>query len=108
MFTPELSVFTICFYHLTKGLVNLAHGIGSIARPAVEFESRRTDPEGIVIVSAVLGLPTVGPILLQALLGEDMFLAGTIILFLGLLTVVGTLLSDLLLVLVDPRIRLEE
>ena len=63
---------------------------------------------GSVIVSAVLGLPTVGPILLQSLLGEDMFLAGTIILFLGLLTVVGTLLSDLLLVLIDPRIRLEE
>ena len=62
---------------------------------------------GSVIVSAVLSLPTVGPLLLQALLGEDMFLAGTIILFLGLLTVVGTLLSDLLLVLVDPRIRLE-
>ena len=63
---------------------------------------------GSVIVSAVLSLPTVGPVLLQALLGQDMFLAGTIILFLGLLTIVGTLLSDILLVLVDPRIRLEE
>ena len=62
---------------------------------------------GSVIVSVVLSLPTVGPILLQSLVNEDMFLAGTIILFLGLLTVVGTLLSDLLLVLVDPRIRLE-
>ena len=63
---------------------------------------------GSVIVSAVLSLPTVGPLLLQSLVNEDMFMAGTIILFLGLLTVVGTLLSDLLLVLVDPRIRLEE
>ena len=62
---------------------------------------------GSVIVSAVLSLPTVGPLLLQGLLLQDMFLAGTIILFLGLLTIVGTLLSDLLLVLVDPRIRLE-
>ena len=62
---------------------------------------------GSVIVSAVLSLPTVGPLLLQGLLLQDMFLAGTIILFLGLLTIVGTLLSDILLVLVDPRIRLE-
>ena len=63
---------------------------------------------GSVIVSVVLSLPTVGPTLLQALLSEDMFLAGTIILMLGLLTIVGTLLSDLLLVIVDPRIRLEQ
>ena len=62
---------------------------------------------GSVIVSAVLSLPTVGPLLLQALLNEDMFLAGVIILFLGLLTIIGTLLSDLLLVVIDPRIRLE-
>ena len=63
---------------------------------------------GSVIVSVVLSLPTVGPILLQSLLGEDIFLAGVIILFLGLMTILGTLISDLLLVLVDPRIRLEE
>jgi peptide/nickel transport system permease protein len=62
---------------------------------------------GSVIVSVVLNLPTVGPALLQALLVQDMFLAGTIILFLGLLTIVGTLLSDILLVIIDPRIRLE-
>jgi peptide/nickel transport system permease protein len=61
---------------------------------------------GSVIVSVVLSLPTVGPILLQSLLGEDMFLAGTIILFLGLLTIVGTLISDILLVIIDPRIRI--
>ena len=62
---------------------------------------------GSVIVSVVLNLHTVGPALLQALLVQDMFLAGTIILFLGLLTIVGTLLSDILLVIFDPRIRLE-
>ena len=62
---------------------------------------------GSVIVSAVLSLPTVGPILLQALLGEDLYLAGVIILFLGMLTIAGTLISDILLMLVDPRIRLE-
>ena len=62
---------------------------------------------GTVIVSVVLSLPTVGPVLLRALVNLDMYHAGTIILFLGLLTIVGTLLSDILQVLVDPRIRLE-
>ena len=62
---------------------------------------------GSVIVSVVLSLPTVGPILLQSTLSEDMFLAATIIMVLGFMTVVGTLISDLLLVLLDPRIRIE-
>jgi peptide/nickel transport system permease protein len=61
---------------------------------------------GSVIVSMVLSLPTVGPILLKALIAQDMFLAGTIMLMLGALTVVGTFISDLLLMWVDPRIRL--
>jgi peptide/nickel transport system permease protein len=62
---------------------------------------------GSVIVSIVLSLPTVGPLLYKALIALDMFLAGTIILLLGVLTVIGTLLSDLLLMWLDPRIRLE-
>ncbi|MDP6403548.1 MAG: ABC transporter permease, partial [SAR202 cluster bacterium] len=49
---------------------------------------------GSVIVSVVLSLPTLGPILLESLLGQDLFLASTIVLLLGLLTVIGTLLSD--------------
>lgn len=61
---------------------------------------------GTIIVSIVLGLPTVGPLLYQALLAQDMFLAGTIILLVGAMTVVGTLISDILLVWTDPRIRL--
>jgi peptide/nickel transport system permease protein len=56
----------------------------------------------------VLSLPTVGPLLLKALLAQDMFLAGTIVLLLGVMTVIGTLISDILLIWVDPRIRLEE
>lgn len=60
---------------------------------------------GSIIVSVVLSLPTVGPLLLNALLAQDMFLAGTIVLLLGALTVVGTLLSDFLLLWIDPRIR---
>jgi peptide/nickel transport system permease protein len=62
---------------------------------------------GSIIASLVLGLPTVGPLLLRALIAQDMFLAGTIVLLLGVLTVVGTFLSDLLLLWIDPRIRLE-
>ena len=61
---------------------------------------------GSVIVSVVMSLPTMGPLLLRALLSQDMFLAGTIILFLGILTIVGTLISDILLVIVDPRIKM--
>ena len=62
---------------------------------------------GSIIVSLVLSLPTVGPLLLKALIAQDMFLAGTIVLLLGLMTVIGTLLSDLVLLWIDPRIRLE-
>jgi peptide/nickel transport system permease protein len=61
---------------------------------------------GSVIISVVLSLPTVGPLLLRSLLSQDMLLASTIILMLGVLTVIGTLLSDLLLMWIDPRIRL--
>lgn len=61
---------------------------------------------GSIIVSLVLSLPTVGPLLLKALIAQDMFLAGTIVLMLGVLTVIGTLISDLLLMWIDPRIRL--
>ena len=62
---------------------------------------------GSIIVSVVMSLPTVGPLLLKALIAQDMFLAGTIILMIGLMTVVGTFISDILLAWVDPRIRLE-
>jgi len=60
---------------------------------------------GSIIVSLVLSLPTVGPVLLRALIAQDMYLAGTIVLLLGLLTVVGTFVSDLMLMWIDPRIR---
>jgi len=62
---------------------------------------------GSIIVSLVLSLPTVGPLLLRSLVAQDMFLAGTIVLLLGVMTVVGTFLSDLLLMWIDPRIRME-
>lgn len=59
-----------------------------------------------IIVSVVLSLPTVGPLLLTSLQAQDMFLAGSIVLFLGAMTIIGTLVSDLVLVWLDPRIRL--
>ena len=63
---------------------------------------------GSVIVSVVLSLPTLGPTLLRALIVEDLYLASTIVLMLGILTVIGTLLSDILLVVFDPRIKIAE
>jgi peptide/nickel transport system permease protein len=61
---------------------------------------------GSVIVAVVLNLPIVGPLLLRALLTEDLYLAASIILLLSALTVIGTLISDILLAWLDPRIRL--
>ena len=63
---------------------------------------------GAIIVSVVLNLPTEGPLLLRALLAEDMFISATIVMVLGVMTVVGTLLSDILLGLLDPRIRMTQ
>ena len=60
---------------------------------------------GSVLVSVVLGLQTIGPALLTALKSQDQFLAGFILLFVALLTLIGTMVSDVLLMLLDPRIR---
>jgi len=61
---------------------------------------------GSIIVSLVLSLPTVGPLLFKALIAQDLFLAGTILLLLAVMTVIGTLISDLILMWIDPRIRM--
>ncbi|MBA7538135.1 Inner membrane ABC transporter permease protein YejB [subsurface metagenome] len=63
---------------------------------------------GATITSIVLSLPTVGPLLYGALLTQDMYLAGSSIMFLSFLKVIGTLLSDILLVWIDPRIKYEK
>ncbi|GIN71819.1 peptide ABC transporter permease [Bacillus sp. J14TS2] len=60
---------------------------------------------GEAIVSIVLNLPTTGPMLLEALMNQDMYLAGSFILLLSILTIIGTLISDILLAWLDPRIR---
>ena len=60
---------------------------------------------GELLTSLVLGLPTIAPIFVDSLLNEDMFLAGSIVFVLSFLTVIGTLISDILLAWIDPRVR---
>ncbi|MEZ4637930.1 MAG: ABC transporter permease [Caldilineaceae bacterium] len=62
---------------------------------------------GTTLVALVLSLQTTGPMMLRALTSQDMYLAGSFLFLLSTLTVIGTLISDILLALVDPRIRLE-
>lgn len=73
--------------------------VSSLSRVLVHLIS------GSAIVSVVLSLPTSGPLLLRALMSQDMYLAGSIIMMLSMLTVVCTLISDILLVMLDPRIK---
>lgn len=61
---------------------------------------------GAAVVSMVLSLPTTGPMLIEALQSQDMYLAGSFLMFLAMLTVVGVLISDIALAALDPRIRL--
>ena len=60
---------------------------------------------GEILISIVLSLPTTGPMLRRALESQDMYLAGSFLLIVGVLTVIGTLISDILLAMLDPRIR---
>lgn len=62
---------------------------------------------GSVVTSIVLSLPTAGPLMLQSLLSQDMYLAGAFVLLLSSLTVIGMLISDILLLILDPRVRYE-
>jgi peptide/nickel transport system permease protein len=62
---------------------------------------------GSLIVATVMNLPNIGPLLLHALISQDMYLAGSVLMIYCFFTVVGTLISDLLLAWVDPRIRME-
>ncbi|MFW5981279.1 MAG: ABC transporter permease, partial [bacterium] len=62
---------------------------------------------GSTIVSIVLSLPTLGPVLYNALMSQDMYLAGTILLFQSILLLIGNLLADIALAAIDPRIKYE-
>jgi peptide/nickel transport system permease protein len=63
---------------------------------------------GSAVVSIVLSMPTTGPLLLRALMSQDMYLAGSFIMLLSVLTIIGTFISDILLAWLDPRIRLTQ
>ncbi len=87
----------LCKYPLRMSLNPFVADIGSLLPQVIS---------GAAIVSVVLSLPTTGPMLLHALRSQDMYLAGSFLLFLAMLTVIGVFISDLLLALLDPRIRL--
>jgi len=63
---------------------------------------------GSVIISVILSLPTLGPLLLSSIRGQDVYAGGFIVLMLGVLTVIGVLISDIMLAIIDPRIRMWE
>lgn len=86
-------------YPLRMALNPFVADIGNLAPQIVS---------GSVIISVVMSLPTLGPILLQALKSQDIFMSGFILLFVALLTLIGMLISDILLAVLDPRIRLGE
>jgi peptide/nickel transport system permease protein len=86
----------LCKYPLRMALNPFIADIGNLLPQVIS---------GAAIVSVVLSLPTTGPMLLRALQSQDMYLAGSFLMFLSALTVVGTLLSDLALAVLDPRIR---
>lgn len=83
-------------YPLRVAMNPFASGIGLMMREVMS---------DTIIVSIILSLPTLGPTLVSSLQNQDMRLAGAIILLLGLITIVGTIISDLVLVALDPRIR---
>ncbi len=88
---------TLCKYPLRMSLNPFIADIGNLLPQVIS---------GAAIVSVVLSLPTTGPMLLNALRTQDMYLAGSFLLFLAMLTVIGVFISDLLLAVLDPRIRL--
>ncbi|MCL4764834.1 MAG: ABC transporter permease [Hyphomicrobiaceae bacterium] len=85
-------------YPLRSSLNFFVGGIGGILPEIVS---------GAEIVAIVLSLETTGPLLIQALQSQDMYLAGSFLMFLALLTVIGVLISDIALAFLDPRIRLQ-
>ncbi|MEM7177480.1 MAG: ABC transporter permease [Pseudomonadota bacterium] len=90
-------VTQIVKYPLRMALNPFVADIGNLAPQLVS---------GSVMISVVMSLPTIGPILLQALRSQDIFMSGFILLFVSALTLVGMLISDILLAILDPRIRI--
>ncbi len=94
---------------LKESVVVVKHAVRIAINPLISIlgMSLPTILSGAAIVSIVLGLPTVGPLLLRSLLNEDVYLAGTLIMMYSILLVAGNLLADIALAWVDPRIRYE-
>jgi len=89
----------VVFRHAVRIAINPLISILGMSLPGIL--------SGATIVSIVLGLPTVGPLLLQSLMSEDIYLGGTLIMMFSILLVFGNLLADIALAWVDPRIRYE-
>ncbi len=94
---------------LSERTVILKHGTRVAINPLISRLSMIIPDlfSNVIIVSVVLNLPTLGPLFLRSLLGQDMFVAGAILLILAVFVLVGNLLADLALAWSDPRIRLE-
>jgi len=95
---------------LKGGKVTWKHAVRVAINPLIVILTSEALPSivaGDALVATVLNLPTVGPLFVQALTTQDMFLAGTVLVFIVLMTMIGTLIGDLLLAALDPRIRLD-
>ncbi len=95
---------------LTNQQVTWKHAVRVAINPLIIILGSETLPSvvaGNALVATVLNLPTVGPVYVEALQSQDMYLAGTVLVFIVLMTLVGNLLADLMLAALDPRIRLE-
>lgn len=94
---------------LRESTVIFKHGVRNAIHPLIMLLglSLPSIISGSLVVSIVLGLPTTGPLYFNALRQQDMFLAGTFLMFLAAMLVLGNFLADLLLAVADPRIRYE-
>lgn len=104
---PRLYIVTARAKGLSEGRVILKYPVRVALNPFVSTIGWTLPGivSGSITVSVVLNLPTTGPMLLTALQSQDMYLAGAILLLLSVLTVIGTVISDVLLAWLDPRIR---
>jgi peptide/nickel transport system permease protein len=97
-----------------RGLKNrtviLRHAVRIAINPLIVILGSEALPQiiaGNALVEIVLNLPTIGPLYVNALLTQDMYMAGTVLVFFVLLVLIGNLLADIMLAFVDPRIRLD-
>ncbi len=95
---------------LKDGQVTWKHAVRVAINPLIVILTSEALPSivaGDALVATVLNLPTVGPLFVRSLQSQDMFLAGTVLVFIVLMTMIGSLIGDLLLAALDPRIRLD-